>query len=65
MMGTETDISDTRETLANTLTLACTARQASTSTHSYLSLVKNSVLVVPTCCGIKVSLKCHIYEYLP
>jgi len=36
MMGTGIGISDTRETLATTVTLACAARQASTSTHGYL-----------------------------
>jgi len=47
MMGTETDISDSPEALATTLTLACTARQASTSTRVATSaLVKNFVVVV-------------------
>jgi len=36
MIGTETDTSDTIETLATRVILACVARQASTSTHGYL-----------------------------
>jgi len=61
MMGTETDISDTTETIATKAALAAAARHST----GYLALVKSFVLVVPRCRGIKVGLKCNTYEYLP